>query len=105
MTNLLGDAGKKLRQCHRPQHQKPTPTPGPRYGAVTSRPTLLANWRVEPNVAGVNLVDTNVSAAGLKVNVNGQLRPIIDKMVAEQIATMQQRVRSNPIIEQTARTQ
>jgi len=108
VTNLLGDAGKKLGNAGVNLNIKNLDANAEIHGtvAVTSRPQLLANWRVEPNLASqVNLADTNVSAAGLKVPVNGQLRPIIDKMVAEQVATMQQRVRSNPIIEQTARAQ
>jgi hypothetical protein len=108
VSNLLGDAGKKLSNAGLGINIKNLDANADIHGtvAVTAHPTLLANWRVEPNLAGqVNLADTNVSAAGLKVNVNGQLRPIIDKMVAEQVATMQQRVRNNPIIEQTARAQ
>jgi len=108
VTNLLGDAGKKLGNAGVNLNIKNLDANADIRGtvAVTSHPQLLANWRIEPNMAGqVNLADTNVSAAGLKINVNGQLRPIIDKMVAEQVATMQQRVRSNPIIEQTARVQ
>ncbi len=108
VSNLLGDAGKKLSNAGLNLNIKNLDANADIHGtvAVTAHPLLLANWRIEPNLAGqVNLADTNVSAAGLKVNVNGQLRPIIDKMVAEQVASMQQRVRANPIIEQTARAQ
>jgi hypothetical protein len=108
VTNLLGDAGKKLSSAGLGINIKNIDANADIRGtvAVVARPALLANWRVEPNLAGqVNLADTNVSTAGLRINVNGQLRPIIDKMVNEQVAAMGQRVRSNPIIEQTARTE
>lgn len=72
--------------------------------AITARPQLTPNWRVAPNLAAqVNLADTNLSTAGLKLNVASQIKPLIDKMVNEQVASMQQRVQANPIIEQTAR--
>jgi hypothetical protein len=73
---------------------------------VAAKPALLSNWRVEPNLAAqVSLADTNVATSGVRLNVANQLRPVIDHMVSEQVATMTQRVRSNPIIEQNARAQ
>jgi hypothetical protein len=72
--------------------------------AITARPQLTANWRIEPNLtASVNMADTNLATAGLKLNVAPQVKPLIDRLVSEQVSTMQQRLRDNPIIEQTAR--
>ena len=72
--------------------------------AMTSRPVLAANWRIEPNLtAQVNLGDTNLSVAGVRVNVPAQLKPTIDKAVNDQLATLQQRIRNDPLIEQNAR--
>lgn len=72
--------------------------------AMTSRPVLATNWRIEPNLtAQINLGDTNLSVAGVRVNVPAQLKPAIDKAVNDELASLQQRIRNDPLIEQNAR--
>jgi len=72
--------------------------------AVTSRPLLTERWRLEPNLTGqVNVSDTGVTAGGVRIGVPAQVKPVLDKAVAEQIAAAQQRIRSDPLIEQSAR--
>jgi hypothetical protein len=74
--------------------------------AMTARPQLAANWRVEPNLtAQVNLGDTNLSVAGARVNVPAQVKPVIDKTVNDQIAAVQARIRNDPAFETNARAQ
>ena len=64
---------------------------------ITARPKLAAAWRIEPNLAAqVNLGDTSLSVAGARVNVPAQVKPLIDKTVAEQIALVQARIRNDP---------
>ena len=73
---------------------------------VTSRPRLAANWRIEPNLAAqVNLGDTSLNAAGARINVPAQVKPVIDKQVAEQLAAAQARMKNDPTFEQNARQQ
>ncbi|HKU08001.1 MAG TPA: DUF4403 family protein [Bradyrhizobium sp.] len=73
---------------------------------VTSRPRLAAAWRIEPNLAAqVNLGDTSVSAAGARISVPAQVKPLIDKQVAEQLAAAQARMKNDPAFEQNARQQ
>jgi hypothetical protein len=73
---------------------------------VTARPKLAAAWRIEPNLAAqVTLGDTNLSVAGVRVNVPTQVKPLIDKTVAEQIAAAGARIRNDPAFEQNARLQ
>lgn len=73
---------------------------------VTSRPRLAAAWRIEPNLAAqVNLGDTSLQAAGARINVPAQVKPVIDKQVAEQIAAAQARMKNDPTFEQNARQQ
>lgn len=73
---------------------------------VTSRPRLAAAWRIEPNLqAQVNLGDTSVAAAGARINVPAQVKPLIDKQVAEQLAAVQARMKNDPTFEQNARAQ
>mgnify|MGYP001122662747 CR=1 FL=1 len=71
---------------------------------MTARPALTSNWRIEPNLtAQVNLGDTNLSVAGIRVNVPAQMKPAIDKAVNDQLVGLQQRIRNDPVIEQNAR--
>lgn len=71
---------------------------------VTSRPLLTEHWRVEPNLtAQVNVGDTGITAGGMRIGVPAQVKPVLDKLVGEQVGAMQQRVRNDPILEQSAR--
>ena len=73
---------------------------------ITSRPKLAAAWHLEPNLAGqVTLGDTNLSVAGARVNVPAQVKPLIDKAVADQIAAVGQRIREDRAFERNARVQ
>jgi hypothetical protein len=72
----------------------------------TSRPKLAAAWHLEPNLAGqVTLGDTSLVMAGARVNVPAQVKPIIDKNVADQISAVETRLRNDRSIEQGARVQ
>ena len=56
---------------------------------ITSRPKLAAAWHLEPNLAGqVTLGDSNLSVAGARVNVPAQVKPLIDKAVADQLGAL-----------------
>src|ERR1700710_2844477 len=86
-----------------------TPTPKPKTKgnvAMTARPQLAANWRLEPNLtAQVNLSDTSLSVAGARGHVPAQMKPVIDKAVNDQLAAVQARLRNDPARETNARTQ
>jgi hypothetical protein len=74
--------------------------------AMTARPTLTTDWHIDPNLtAQVNLGDTNLSVAGARVNVPAQVKPVIDKAVNEQLASLQQKIRNDPVLERNARLQ
>jgi hypothetical protein len=73
---------------------------------VTARPKLAEGWRIEPNLAAqVTLGDTSLSLAGARVNVPAQVKPLIDKAVADQLTAVQARIRNDPAFEQNARAQ
>jgi hypothetical protein len=73
---------------------------------ITSRPKLAAAWHLEANLAGqVALGDSSLSVAGARVNVPAQVKPLIDKTVADQVAAAGARIRSDPTFEQNARVQ
>jgi Domain of unknown function (DUF4403) len=73
---------------------------------ITSRPKLAAAWHLEPNLAGqVTLGDSNLSVAGARVNVPAQVKPLIDKAVADQLSALGERIRNDRAFEQHARVQ
>ena len=73
---------------------------------ITARPKLAAAWHIEPNLAAqVTLGDTSLSLAGARVNVPAQVKPLIDKTVADQLAAVQARISNDPAFEQNAREQ
>jgi hypothetical protein len=73
---------------------------------ITARPKLAAAWRIEPNLtAQVTLSDTNLSVSGARVNVPAQVKPLIDKTVADQLDALQARIRSDPAFENNAKLQ
>jgi hypothetical protein len=77
-------------------------------GQVTihSRPALTSDWRLEPNLtAQIALGDSAVSLAGIKINVANEARPLIEKMVNEQVAELETRLRHDTFIERSAREQ
>jgi Domain of unknown function (DUF4403) len=74
--------------------------------AITARPQLAANWRIEPNLtAQVDLGDTSLSVAGVRVNVPAQMKPVIDNAINDQLAAVQARLRNDPALEISARAQ
>ncbi|MBA2399472.1 MAG: DUF4403 family protein [Bradyrhizobium sp.] len=73
---------------------------------VTARPKIAAAWRIEPNLAAqVNLGDTSLTMAGARINVPAQVKPLIDKTVADQINLVQTRMRNDPTFENNAKLQ
>lgn len=73
---------------------------------ITARPKLAAAWHVEPNLAAqVNLGDSSLAVAGAKVNVPAQVKPVIDKQVADQLTLVEARLHNDPTLENNARAQ
>jgi hypothetical protein len=101
---LGGDLGKKIGSVNIKNLNASAEIKG--NVSITARPKLAAAWRIEPNLAAqVNLGDTSLSVAGAHVNVPAQVKPLIDKTVADQLAVAQARIRNDPAFEQNARVQ
>ena len=101
---LGGDLGKKIGSVNIKNLNASAEIKG--NVTITARPKIAAAWRIEPNLAAqVNLGDTSLSVAGIKVNVPAQVKPVIDKTVADQIAAAQARIRNDPSLERNARLQ
>ncbi len=71
---------------------------------ITARPVIQPNWRIEPGLnAQVILGDSSVSIAGARINVPAQVKPVIDKAINDQLASLQQRIREDSALERNAR--
>ena len=73
---------------------------------VRSRPEFVPNWRVHPNLAAqITVADSTVNIAGIRLNMAGEAKPLIEQQVNQQVASFEGRIRNDPIIEVTAREQ
>ena len=78
------------------------------HGQVTvhAHPAISADWRLQPNLtAQLALGDSALQLAGIKLNMASEARPLIDRMVSDQISALETRLRSDPFIERAARAQ
>jgi len=72
--------------------------------ALSSRPIIDNNWRIEPNLnAQVAMGNSALSLAGVKIDVAGQVKPLLDRTVNEQVGALAGRIRNDPAIELMAR--
>jgi hypothetical protein len=73
---------------------------------ITMRPRIAAAWHLEPNfTAQVNLNDSTLSVAGARLNVPGQIKPVIDKAVGDQLNAIAERIRNDPTLMRNAQAQ
>jgi hypothetical protein len=71
---------------------------------VTSKPALQPAWRVEPNLAAqVTIADASMAIMGVKLNIGNEVKPLLDRTVNEQVASLQTKVRNDPFLEVAAR--
>jgi hypothetical protein len=71
---------------------------------VTSKPALQPAWRVEPNLAAqVTIADASMAIMGVKLNIGNEVKPLLDRTVNEQVASLQAKVRNDPFLEAAAR--
>lgn len=73
---------------------------------VRSKPNFATNWRLHPNLAAqVTVADTAVQIAGIRINMAGEAKPLIEQQVNQQVANFEGRIRNDPVIEAAARDQ
>ena len=71
---------------------------------LAARPALTPDWRLDPNLSGQAVIgEANLSIAGMKLNLSREVKPLLDRAIAEQVNALQARLRSDPLIEQVAR--
>jgi Domain of unknown function (DUF4403) len=74
--------------------------------AATAHPSIAPNWRLAPNfTAQVNVADVVLPVAGVRLSVSGEVKPVLDNLVREQISALEGRVRNDPFIEIAARNE
>ena len=72
--------------------------------AVLSRPSLTPGWRLEPNLTSqVTIQEVSLPISGSVFNVAKEVKPLVDRAVAENVAALGTRIRNDPSIEQAAR--
>lgn len=73
---------------------------------VHAKPSVTTNWRLQPNLsAEVAVGNSAVQVAGIKINMAGEARPLIERAVNEQVGALEQRLRNDPFLEHSARQQ
>jgi hypothetical protein len=71
---------------------------------LTARPTLLPNWRIDPNLTGqVSIPEGGLSVGGIPIDVSGDVKSAIDQAVSDQVKVLQTQVRNDSTIEEVAR--
>jgi Domain of unknown function (DUF4403) len=72
--------------------------------AVLARPVLTSAWRFDPNLTSqVAVADASLPISGSMLNVGKQIKPLVDRAVAEQVAALQTKLRNDPAMERVAR--
>ena len=73
---------------------------------LLARPVLTSAWRLEPNLASqVGVADFSVPVSGAVLNLGKDVKPMVDRAVAAQVATYANRIRNDDAIEKAARRQ
>ncbi len=72
--------------------------------AVLARPSLTPAWRLDPHLTSqVTVADVSLPVSGNAFNVGKDVKPLVDRAVAEQVAALEARMRNDPAMEQAAR--
>ena len=73
---------------------------------VHARPSITADWRLHPNLtAQIAVGNSSVQVAGIRINMANEAKPLITNLVNEQVGALEQRIRTDPFIERSAREQ
>lgn len=71
---------------------------------VLAEPKLTPAWRFQPNLKpAVGIADASLTIVGVKLSVANEVKPLVERQVAEQVARLQAQLRDDPFLEQAAR--
>lgn len=74
------------------------------HATLISRPTLLPQWRLDPNLTGqVTIAEGGLSIGGINIDVSDDVKSAIDRAVRGELKEMEEKLQADPMIEQTAR--
>jgi Domain of unknown function (DUF4403) len=72
--------------------------------AMVARPTLLPEWRIEPNLTSrVAIADASMSLFGMQISIPQEVKPVLERAINEQAAAAQAALRNSPLVELEAR--
>jgi hypothetical protein len=73
---------------------------------LTARPNLLPQWRLEPNLSAQVVIDAaSAQIMGMTLNLSNEMKPMIERLLNEQISRLQAQVASSDAIEQAVRAE
>lgn len=72
--------------------------------AITVRPDLRPEWRLEPNLtAQASISDVSLTIMGNMLSPSNELKSMLERIINQQLATLQTRLNDTPMLEQSAR--
>ncbi|MGH6768390.1 MAG: DUF4403 family protein [Xanthobacteraceae bacterium] len=72
--------------------------------AVTSRLAVTPAWRLDPNLSvQVAVAEAAVTLPGVRLSVAKEVKPLLERAVDDQVKALQERLRSDPILETAVR--
>jgi hypothetical protein len=73
---------------------------------VTARPNLREQWRIEPNLtAQVSVDSASAQIMGMTLNLSNEMKPMVERLLNEQVSRMQQQVGNSAAIEDAMRAE
>jgi hypothetical protein len=73
---------------------------------LTARPTLREQWRIEPNLtAQVTVEQASAQIMGMTLNLSNEMKPMVERLLNEQVTRMQAQVVNSTAIEDAMRAE
>jgi hypothetical protein len=73
---------------------------------LTTRPVLLPEWRLEPNLAAQAVIgEARLTLMGTTISLSDQMKPVVERIISQQVAAVQAQTANSPRLEQGVREQ
>jgi hypothetical protein len=73
---------------------------------LTARPSLREQWRIEPNLtAQVTVEQASAQIMGMTLNLSNEMKPMVERLLNEQVSRMQEQVGNSAAIEDAMRAE
>jgi hypothetical protein len=71
---------------------------------VLAKPQITPNWRIAPNLSSsVAIADAQLPIGPVRLNIAREIRPNVERAVADQVAALEERLKRDPFLENAAR--